>query len=195
MQYEIYKDAIPLTFHPFYSDDYNDIRRLKAIVLSCVLSKYKEFQTMHYDNQINMIIRIENSFLNETIRKSKKYNIRSIWDSHQFINIYHTVSYNIISILEQDDNMLFHNIVNNLVDIDNIASLSCKELSPEKYKTITDLIARRINTVNNVKYTEMYRCSKCKKNQCTTERKQLRSNDEACNFVITCLFCSNSWIT
>jgi DNA-directed RNA polymerase subunit M/transcription elongation factor TFIIS len=194
MQYETYKDAIPLTFDPFYSDGYNNTRRLKAIVLSSVLSRYSSFKSMSYDDQINLVIRIENSFLNETIRKSKKYNIRSIWDSQQFVNMYHTTAYNIISILEQDDNTLFQDIVDGSVNVDSVASLSCKELSPEKYKTITDLIARRVNTVNNVKYTEMYRCGKCKKNQCTTERKQLRSNDEACNFVITCLFCSNSWV-
>jgi hypothetical protein len=81
MQYETYKDAIPLTFDPFYSDGYNNTRRLKAIVLSSVLSRYSSFKSMSYDDQINLVIRIENSFLNETIRKSKKYNIRSIWDS------------------------------------------------------------------------------------------------------------------
>jgi DNA-directed RNA polymerase subunit M/transcription elongation factor TFIIS len=189
-----YCDTIPLTFEPFYSKEYNNIRRLKAIVLIDILSKYQKFLDLSYHKQIDLVVRIENSFLNETIRKSKNYNIRAVWDNKQFADIYHTICYNIISILNQEDNTIFDKIINEEIDINNIANMTCKELSPEKYKNIIDLITKRVNTVNNVKYTEMYRCYKCKKNQCTTERKQLRSNDEACNFEITCLFCGNKWV-
>lgn len=188
-----YINAIPLKFNTFYNNEYNNIRRLKLIVISHTLGCYSGFKTLHYDQQTDIIKHIENSCANECIRKSRGYNIRCVWDNNQFIDIYHSVSYNIISVLSQENNTLIKKILENTIDLDTIATLSCKELSPEIYDDISREITKRVNTSQTQKYTEMHFCKKCKRNQTTAERVQNRSGDEASSFFITCLFCGMKW--
>lgn len=191
---ENYNNAIPLKFSEFYKNtEYNDKRRLKLIIFSHTLSYYKEFNNISYDAQTYIIKHIENSCSNETIRKSRGYNIRCVWDNDQFIDIYHTVCYNLISVLSQKNNTLFKKIIDQTIDLDTIATLSCKELSPEKYEDITKEIFKRVNTTQTLKYTEMYYCENCKRNQTTVERVQNRGGDEGSSFHITCSFCDIKW--
>lgn len=188
------ENAIPLTFDPFYSNsDYNSTRRLKCILLGSILNGYKEFSSIHYNDQINIIKQIENSVSNESIRKSRSYNLRCEWTNQQFIDIYHCVSYNIVTVLDNKESSLFKKIMDNEINLTKIATLTGKELMPEKYTDITNLISRRVNTTAGVKYTEMYQCEKCKRSKTTTERIQNRSNDESSSFHITCLFCGTKW--
>lgn len=191
---KLYKNRLDLPFTPFYSDEqYNDIRRLKVIILSSILLDYNEFTDLTYENQIDIILHIENSCANETIRKSRGYNLRCVWTNEQFISIYHIICCNIISILDQENTNLIKKIINNEIDLNTIANLSCRELSPEKYDDITQIINKRINIEQTIKCTEMHFCKKCKRNQTTAERVQNRSNDEASSFLITCVFCGTKW--
>src|SRR6476661_1153037 len=187
--YENYKNNTPLPFVPCYSDEYNNIRRLKLIVFSHTLKKYPEFDNLNYNNQINILMSIENSFINEAIRKSKDNNERCIWTNIQFINIYHDVCFRVISILDQCNKDLINKIINDNEFTNNIARIPSKELIPEKYADITHNVNKRVNIEQTIKFTEMYFCKKCKRNQTTAERVQNRSNDESSSFYITCLFC------
>lgn len=191
---EIYKGAIPLPIDPFYKDDYNSIRRLKTIVISSILSKYSPFIELTPAAQIDILIHIENSCANETIRKARDSNIRCVWDNTQFTDIYHTVCYNISSSLDQGSISLIDRIISKDININNIANLSCKDLLPEKYEFITNKTNKRINIEQTTKYTKMYFCKKCKNNKTSVERVQARSGDEGSSFHITCLFCGTKWI-
>jgi len=188
-----YSNAIPLPMDPFYSLEYNDQRRLKAINLSHTLSNFERFKNLPYNNQIDIVMRIENSCSNEAIRKAREYDQRCTWDNDQFISIYHSICYNILSVLDQENNTLIEKILNNKIDLNIIATMPCKDLSPEKYDDITKEINRRVNTEVTRKYTEMYYCKKCKRNQTTYERVQNRSGDEGSSFHILCLFCGTNW--
>jgi DNA-directed RNA polymerase subunit M/transcription elongation factor TFIIS len=190
----MYNKAISLPIDPFYIS-YNNIRRLKLIVLSHVLSLNNDFEILPYDHKLLIVTRIENSCANETIRKAREYNLRCVWDNEQFVNIYHTICYNITSILERKNNTLIKKILDKSMDLNIIANMSCKELSPENYTDITKEINKRVNIEQTVKYTEMYFCKKCKRNQTTVERVQNRSLDESSSFHITCLFCGTKWFT
>jgi DNA-directed RNA polymerase subunit M/transcription elongation factor TFIIS len=186
--------GIPLTMD-FYTPEYNILRRLKAIMLTEKLMLYQEFVQLEYSNQIEMIKRIENSCSNETIRKARDCNIRCVWENEQFQNIYHNTVYTIISALDDNDisNTLIKNILNKDIDINSIANLSSKDLSPQKYENIMFEINKRNNVTQTQKYTEMYFCKKCKHNQSTVERVQNRSGDEGSSFFITCTFCGAKW--
>lgn len=195
---EHYEKRLPLPFKPFYDDDYNDIRRLKIMMLTSILLQYESYRNMDYDSQINIVYRIENSCTNEAISLARSNNLRCEWTNEQFVNIYYSVCYVITSVLHEDnkDNKdLVEKIINkdNSFDINNIAKLTYRELLPEKYNDITHVINKRINTEHTVKFTEMHFCKKCKKNQTTAERVQNRSNDEASSFQITCIFCGTKW--
>lgn len=189
----IYKNAIPLPIDPFYKEEYNCARRLKSIIISDALGKCDEFKALPYSKQVDILIHIENSCTNETIRKARGYNLRCDFSQPQFEYIYHTICYSIICALDQDDNILIKKIINNEVDLNTIAGLSVKDLTPEKYEDITSQVSKRVNTEQSIKFTEMYFCKKCKRNQTTAERIQSRANDEGSSWHITCLFCGTKW--
>jgi DNA-directed RNA polymerase subunit M/transcription elongation factor TFIIS len=191
---KIYKYAIELPWSIFYkNNNYNNMRRLKLIAISSALRQYPEFKQLCEKEQLDIITHIENSCANETIRKSRDYNLRCTWDNEQFVNIYHTICCNIISVLDYESNTLLKKIMDKEIDLNSIAKLSNKELFPEKYDDITQKFNKRVQIEQTVKYTEMYFCKKCKHNKTTAERVQNRSNDEASSFHITCLFCSTQW--
>ncbi len=192
-----YPNAIDLPAEPFYSNTngYNNTRRLKLLVLSHVLAQYKNFQNRTYEEKIEIIMRIENSCANETIRKARGYNLRCVWNNSQFTNVYHTICFNIISVLNDKNNTLIKKILAKKIDLNTIANMSCKELAPEKYEEISKHIDKRVNIEQTIKYTEMHFCKKCKRNQTTVERVQNRSLDESSSFHITCLFCGTKWFT
>lgn len=195
-KYDICKNSIPLTME-FYTDEYNNLRRLKLIILSDKLSMFDEYKCLSYDEQIEIIKKIENSCLNETLRKAIGYVVKCTWKNSQFVNIYHSICYNIISNIDfesEDSKYLIQKIINKKIDLNSIANLSQKELHPEKYENLTKEITRRANTECAIKYTELHFCKKCKRNKTTSERVQARSNDEGSSFHITCLFCDNRWI-
>lgn len=195
MQTNAFKDAVPLPFDPFYKS-YNNIRRLKVIVLSDKLSKYKQFKILPYEKKIEILTSIENSCLNEALRKAREYAVRCIWDNDNFTNIYHTICYNIISNIDNQfgSDTLINKILAEEINLNTIAHLTCKELCPERYEVLSSEINKRSKIEQSVKYSEMFFCKKCKHNQTTVERVQIRSADEACNLRITCLYCDNQWI-
>ena len=84
-------------------------------------------------------------------------------------------------------------ILNNDVDLQNVANMKSKELCPKKYEKIEKKINQRNNLERKIKYSELYKCRKCKRNQCTTERRYARSIDEGVDLTVTCVFCSHSW--
>ena len=51
----------------------------------------------------------------------------------------------------------------------------------------------RITKEENQEGTDMFRCAKCKKRNCTYYQMQTRSADEPMTSFITCLCCSNRW--
>ena len=193
-----YKHAIPLPFKPFYTDRaFVPIRISKLIAISDKFGQIEQFLQLPYAKQIYIIKNIENSCLNETIRKSREYNIRCVWDNLQFEYVYHTICYNISSALDikfdTGSKILVKKIFDEEIDLNTIANLSCKELCPEGYRDIIKTIDQRSNIEQTVKATSLYYCKKCGKNQCTATRVQNRSADEGSSFYVCCLFCGNKW--
>ncbi len=183
---------------PFYTNsDYNSLRRLKVLLLSGALHHSPLYRDNHTSVKINYLIQIENSCLNETIRKAKEYDIRCTWGEYQFEQIYHSTCYTILSAIDITSGtgspMLVEKIFTKKIDLNTIASLSCKELCPEKYEIMAKKIEERANMKEVVKFTELYFCRKCKRNKCKAESVQNRCGDESNTYYITCLFCHNKW--
>jgi DNA-directed RNA polymerase subunit M/transcription elongation factor TFIIS len=199
-----YPNSIPLDYRIFYNNNpdnynnnYNDIRRLKLIILSDILGKYEFFNNMKYSDQTLMIQIIENSCLNEAIRKATEYNIHCIWSNDIFVNGYHSICYNIFTNLDIDSTVKSYSLMNmikdNTINLNEIAKMTSIELCPEKYTIINEKINQRNNAERKLKYSELYHCRKCKKNQCTLEKRFNRSLDEGVNLTVNCLFCGHSW--
>lgn len=184
--------ALPLAFDPFYGDKYNNTRRIEAKIISNILNKNEEFRKLKYRDQMNLLAKIEISCEDEAIRKTREQNLRCEWSNPHFNHIYHTVGYNVMSLLSDDDSIIVK-LINKELDASIIARLTYKDLACSKVSAIMDKINKRANIEQTVKYTEMYFCTKCKRNKTTFERVQNRSGDEGSSFHITCLFCGTQW--
>ena len=140
---------------------------------------------------------LEKGCLTRSINKSRAYNIRCIWSESKFVDLYHTICYNLAVNLDSqsciNSDYIKNKILNNDVDLQNVANMKSKELCPKKYEKIEKKINQRNNLERKIKYSELYKCRKCKRNQCTTERRYARSIDEGVDLTVTCVFCSHSW--
>jgi DNA-directed RNA polymerase subunit M/transcription elongation factor TFIIS len=165
----------------------------------------------HYSNQcINMYLyikpftkeyavrKLEKGCLNRTIQKSRVHNIRCVWSEPKFVDLYHNICYKLASNLDVNScvnsGSIKQKILNGDVKLQNVANLSSKEMCPKKYEKIDQKINKRANLDRKIKFSELYKCRKCKRNQCTTERRYARSLDEGTDLTIHCLFCGHSWL-
>ena len=83
-------------------------------------------------------------------------------------------------------------IKNNDINPSNVAQLKPQELNPERYEKITK--KKELEELNKTQAsTDIYKCSKCKKNRCKTEEKQTRAGDEPATLFVECLECGNKW--
>jgi DNA-directed RNA polymerase subunit M/transcription elongation factor TFIIS len=195
---KMYPNSIPLSFEIFYQNpEYNDLRRLKLLMMSDKFNQLDTFRALNYDTQTKLLMEIENSCLNEAIRKSREEDMRRTWDDKNFVNLYHGVCYlfamNLDNEVNANANKLMNLIVHGYFPIHNIASMSCKELCPEKYESILERIKRRNAAKHVIRTSSLYTCGRCKSKTTISEGKQTRSLDEPLTYFITCVNCGNNW--
>jgi DNA-directed RNA polymerase subunit M/transcription elongation factor TFIIS len=89
---------------------------------------------------------------------------------------------------------LKENILNGSLGPLIIAFLSPEQLHPAKWVEIIKKQQYRIDKEQNMATTDMYQCRKCKERKCTIKPAQLRSLDEATNYIISCVICGNVFI-
>jgi DNA-directed RNA polymerase subunit M/transcription elongation factor TFIIS len=151
----------------------------------------------HIKTRENITLQIESSCYNKTIKLANKNNITVDWACVLFVNIYNIICYKIASNIDPNSivnsNFILDKIINDNIDLDNIASMPSRTLCPERYIEIDEKINKRNNLEIKIKFSELYKCKRCKKNQTTTERRYARSLDEGVDLTITCHFCGNKW--
>lgn len=153
---------------------------------------FKQYLTKEY-----IIKYLERGCLNRAIEKAKSYNIRCVWTDEKFIHLYHSICYKVACNIDPSSmvksDYILKKIMNSQVELNNIANMTSKELCPNKYEQIDEKMNKRTNLERKVKFSELYKCRKCKRNQTTTERRYARSWDEGTDLTITCAFCYHSW--
>lgn len=76
-----------------------------------------------------------------------------------------------------------------------LVNMSDEQLYPIKWQQIKDKRLIEIKNKNemNVATTDLYKCGKCGKRECTYFQLQTRSQDEPMTTFITCVNCDNRW--
>ena len=145
----------------------------------------------------NISKKIEIGCLNTSINKANRYNIRPIWENEQFVLLYHSICYRVSINLDEysllQSPYLKSKILSSEFNLYNVSSMTSLQLCPHKNQKIKNKVNKRNNINITLKYSEIYRCKKCKRNQTTTERRYNRSLDEGVNLTITCTFCGYQW--
>lgn len=146
-------------------------------------------------------IRIERSCYNKAIDQCKESSESYVrqWDSKRWIELYSEKTGTIFKHIDLNSTVvkiygsLIPKILSNEINIDNIGYMTESELCPAANQDIRDNINFRMNQKIEIKTSTMFKCPACGVNKCTYEAKQLRSADEAINYICVCISCKKQF--
>ena len=78
----------------------------------------------------------------------------------------------------------------------NIASMTPDYVFPERWREVIETKIRRDEYITNARppsMTDQYKCSRCKRRECSYMELQMRSCDEPMSLFIQCLSCGHHW--
>ena len=188
--FDNYEFELEFDFNLNIFDNFNEIQRLFKITSESWSSQIKLFPEI-----------IEKSIYNKSIREAKKKLIERSWDSFSFRTLYKTGFLKIINNIRNNKNSQF--ILNQLnhgyFEPNELINMSNQMLYPDLWKQILfnnlqrDERREKLTKEEHQEGTDMFKCGKCKKKNCTYYQMQTRSADEPMTSFITCLNCSNRW--
>ena len=140
---------------------------------------------------------IEKSIFNTSIKEAREKYIERSWLSTEFKWLYKKNYMKVYSNIKINKNADFvlGKIKYGLWEPDKIISMKPMELYPDIWENIIIKNARKMELLsreNNVQGTSMFKCGKCKKNNCTYYQMQTRSADEPMTTFVFCLVCHNT---
>jgi len=141
---------------------------------------------------------IEKSIYNTTIRQAKQRLIDRSWDSFDFKKLYRYNYYRIVANLDYNKNAPFvlNKLRYGLWNPEDIISMKPELLYPELWEELLLKNSKKLAALGkekNQQGTSMFKCGKCKLNNCVYFQMQTRSADEPMTTFVTCLNCNNRW--
>jgi DNA-directed RNA polymerase subunit M/transcription elongation factor TFIIS len=200
-----FKFTIPIDL---YNDkEYNNLRRSYLLLIASIfddvmidMKENKQFtdESVSTYTLKDIIIRIEKSCYIHTLEESERLLILKDWTDNRFEDLYRSkitrITKNLDTQSEVKDSYLFKAILSNKIDIDTISYLKSEHLSPKRSEIIIKNLKARMEQKLTYKTTKLYKCPKCKKNECTIRMVQLRSLDEGENASLRCVYCHHAWV-
>lgn len=151
---------------------------------------------LNADDQLDLERGIYNHALEEAGRKS----VYRIWDNPEFQTIYDISAKRTIANLDPKSYIGNARLLDRLKDGEfkahDIPFMSYSELYPEKWGNMIEMAIKReakMLEVDKSMATDMFRCTRCGKRQCTYYEMQTRSADEPMTQFIRCLNCGKQW--
>ena len=141
---------------------------------------------------------MEKNIYNTTINEARATLIASVWTNEQFKWIYKKNYMKIFGNIKTNKNADFvlNKIKYGLWEPQNILSMKPQLLYPDLWEELLLKNAKKLNMIGkemNQQGTDIFRCGKCKKNNCTYFQMQTRSADEPMTTFVTCLECGKRW--
>jgi len=167
--------------------DISDRLRINRILNSEYLKEILEFpETM------------EKSIYNTTIRQARKKLIERCWDSSDFRELYKKNYMRVYANIKLNKNADFvlGKIKYGLWQPESIVGMKSQELYPDIWEDLIIKNKKKMDMLSRdrtVQGTSIFRCGKCRTNNCTYYQLQTRSADEPMTTFVTCLNCDNRW--
>jgi DNA-directed RNA polymerase subunit M/transcription elongation factor TFIIS len=145
-------------------------------------------------------IDFERGIYNYTIEDSKRRIVHSVWENPEFTQLYLINARRTISNLDPSSYIRNARLVERFHEGEfrpnTIAFMNYSDLFPEKWGARIELAIKReakMLEVDKSMATEMFKCSRCGKRQCTYYEMQTRSADEPMTQFVRCLNCGKQW--
>ncbi len=141
---------------------------------------------------------IENSIYNFAVNTANKYYIFSDWDNQDYKIIYTNKAKSILCNLTDKFGVKNQDIPDVIKKTEplNLASKQYYELNPTAWRSIQDdkiKIEQLKKQAVQLNVTDMFKCMRCFKRNCTYFELQTRSADEPMTIFVTCLECGKKW--
>jgi DNA-directed RNA polymerase subunit M/transcription elongation factor TFIIS len=141
---------------------------------------------------------IEKSIYNFTIKEAREKMVERTWSNKFFCFLYKKNYNKVYSNICTNKNATF--VMNKLKygywNPESIIEMSHEELYPEMWEEFIIKNKKKMDLLsleNKQQGSTMFKCGRCKKNNCTYFQLQTRSADEPMTTFVTCLDCNNRW--
>ena len=139
---------------------------------------------------------LEKAIYNYIITKCTLKNIVKKWENPLFVELYISRIFTILSNL-RNNSVLLHKLKTEIITPIELSQMKPEEMNPEKWEdrlqTKKLRFERTYCTEKLQASTDMFKCSKCKTNNCTFYQLQTRSGDEGMTTFVTCVDCNKRW--
>ena len=146
------------------------------------------------------ILQLEMGIYNASLEEAKRRLVPLTWDHETFIWIYTMISKRTASNFQPTSYVGNSHLIERWKDgeftLDTLGHWTPYELQPSHWKDLKDQQFRREQRIlegNLAMATDRFRCSRCKKKQCSYYELQTRSADEPMTIFISCINCGKQW--
>ena len=122
------------------------------------------------------------------------------WENPEFQARYEVIARRTITNLDPTSDVknkeLLPSVLSKTISIEEVPFLPMTELFPEKWKALVEhQVKQEKQTLEGDKdmATDMFKCTRCGKRQCTYYELQTRSADEPMTIFIRCISCGKQW--
>lgn len=143
---------------------------------------------------------LEIGIYNWCLNFSSKNDIQKSWNDKLFINLYVNKSRSILNNLDISSYIQNNRLIQRVIDGEfkphDLPFMDQTNIFPERWKDILDMNLKQEENFYNSKQvakTDLFKCGKCKKRECSYYELQVRSADESSTIFVTCLNCGNRW--
>ena len=159
-------------------------------------NKLIEIFKLHFEKYEKYAINAEKGIYNYTISPSHHISIPKAHDSILFRGLYIQSAYKVISNLTHKDNG--QNVIQRIKDGNllpqHIVTTHHYDLYPALWEPyIKETLTYSMVPEDNSGSTDMFKCGKCHKRNCSYYQLQTRSADEPMTTFVTCKDCGNRW--
>ncbi len=143
---------------------------------------------------------LERAILEHSLEDAAKRHVHPVWENKEFAILYDIHVRRVISNISKDSYISNIRLAERMKDgeftVAELASMAFSSLYPEKWKDLFEKEMKReakMLEVDMSMATDMFRCSKCNKRQCSYYEMQTRSADEPMTIFVRCLNCGKRW--
>ncbi len=143
---------------------------------------------------------LERGIFNVALEEAKRKATRRVWENPEFVAVYKIAAQRSIANLDNTSYIKNDRLIARLRDGEfhphDVPFMSFSELFPEKWKEMEERAMKReakMLEVDKSMATDMFKCTRCGKRQCTYYEMQTRSADEPMTQFIRCLNCGKQW--
>jgi transcription elongation factor S-II len=159
---------------------------------------YKILSPIWKQDLLKMPETMEKSIYNKTIKEARSKLVERSWNSTNFRELYKKNYIKVYSNISTNKNADFvlNKIKYGLWEPEAIISMKPEILYPHIWEAILLKNSKKLAMLgkeNKEQGTDIFRCGKCRKNNCTYFQLQTRSADEPMTTFVTCLECNNRW--